>query len=68
MQVSPAGPILCWLQTERQDKLRLVASYNLRLDERQARKTFVQARDLLNLRHYQASALLPMALRSAWEC
>ena len=41
------------LQAERADKLRLVQVYNLRLDERVARKAHIQARDLLNLRHYQ---------------
>ena len=32
--------------------------YNLRLDERVARKAFIQAHDLLNLRRYQVTRLL----------
>ena len=31
--------------------------YNLRLDERVARKAFIQAHDLLNLRRYQVTML-----------
>ena len=55
------------LQGERLDKLRLVAAYNLRLDERKARKAFLQAQDLLNLRRYQARRLRMCRLSLYWR-
>ena len=49
-------PLLCAAaQEEREEKLRMVQLYNERLTERERRRDFLRARDLLNMRRMQAS-------------
>ena len=42
------------LQAEQEEKLRMVQFYNDRLTERERRRDFLRARDLLNMRRMQA--------------
>ena len=42
------------MRAEREDKLRMVAIYNVRLTERERRRAFVAERGLLNVKAQQA--------------
>ena len=43
------------VQAEQEEKLRIVQFYNDRLTERERRRDFLRARDLLNMKRMQAS-------------
>ena len=47
--------VLRGAQEEREEKLRIVGVYNGRLTERERRRDFLRARDLLNMKRMQAS-------------